>query len=176
MSRRQALIVDGYNVIRNNARYANLGPDWTGGPERNKARETLIDDAVVMASGEYECCTVVFDGAGNPNSTGRPQRINGIDVVFSPAGVSADSVIERLAQQYRERGLEVMVVSSDLTIQSTVFGGGVTRMSAAGFASTSETIVDELYEGPGPTRFKSTVASRIDPDVAAKLNALVRKK
>ena len=45
MQRRQVLIVDGYNVIRNNDRYAHLGIDYESGEGWNKARETLINDA-----------------------------------------------------------------------------------------------------------------------------------
>ena len=174
MQRLQVLIVDGYNVIRNNARYSRLGPDYEGGPAWNAAREALINDAALVAAGAYEHCTVVFDGAGNPNSTGRPERVAGIDVIFSPSGVSADSVIERLSHEARERGREVTVVSSDLTIQSTVFGGGVTRMSSSGFTSLSEGFEDEWHEGGEKAKMKSTISNRIDPGVAERLEAFVR--
>lgn len=66
MQRRQILIVDGYNVIRNNERYAHLGIDYESGEGWNKARETLINDAAQLAQEHYERCTVVFDAAGNP--------------------------------------------------------------------------------------------------------------
>ena len=135
MQRRQVLIVDGYNVIRNNDRYAYLGIDYESGEGWNKARETLINDAAQLAQEHYERCTVVFDAAGNPDSTGAPVRKAGIDVVFSPAGVSADSVIERLAHDARESGFEVVVVSSDFTIQATVFGGGVASLSSLAFTA-----------------------------------------
>ena len=71
MQRRQVLIVDGYNVIRNNDRYAYLGIDYESGEGWNKAREALINDAAQLAQEHYERCTVVFDAAGNPDSTGR---------------------------------------------------------------------------------------------------------
>ena len=54
--------------------------------------------------------------------------------MFSPAGQSADKVIEKLAHDARERMVETLVVTSDATIQDTVFGGGVDRMSANGFS------------------------------------------
>lgn len=173
MQRRQVLIVDGYNVIRNNERYAGLGIDYEGGAGWNKAREALINDAAQLAQESYERCTVVFDGAGNPASTGVPTRAAGIDVVFSPAGKSADTVIERLAHDAREEGFEVMVVSSDLTIQSTVFGGGVTRMSAAGFAIDTVEIEHErkALAGHSPHE-KRTIAERVDAATLAKLEAL----
>ena len=175
MHRRQYLIVDGYNVIRNNERYADMGIDYEGGAGWNKAREALINDAAQLAQEAYERCTVVFDGAGNPASTGAPRRVAGIDVVFSPSGVSADSVIERLAHDARENGFEVVVVSSDFTIQSTVFGGGVTRMSAAGFCiDTCEVEAERKVIARSASSEKRTIAERIDAETLAKLEAIVR--
>lgn len=176
MDRKVVLIVDGYNVIRNNARYSGMGADYESQSTWNKARETLINDAALMAKGTFEHCTVVFDGAGNKRSKGKPTRVCGIDVIFSPAGVSADTVIERLAHDAREKGLEVVVASSDFTIQSTVFGGGVTRMSSSGFALAGEGLEEDWHETErqNETYVKNTVGSRIDPEVAAKLSAFVR--
>lgn len=175
MHRRRVLIVDGYNVIRNNSRYAELGADYEGGAGWNKAREALINDAAYFASSDYEQCTAVFDGAGNPNSSGEATSEAGIRVVFSPSGTSADSVIEKLAHDARDRGLEVVVVSSDFTVQATVFGGGVTRMSAAAFGLGSEQGEEDWREDAvRPSHVKNTVAERIDPDVAEKLRRMVR--
>lgn len=169
------MIVDGYNVIRNNDRYAGLGADYDSASTWNKAREALINDAAQVGQEAYEHCTVVFDGAGNPYSAGEPQRVAGIDVIFSPAGVSADSVIERLAHDAREQGFEVVVVSSDFAIQSTVFGGGVTRRSSLGFAGDAIEIEAERKSlAKSPRIQKRTVADRIDPETRAKLEAIVR--
>ncbi len=175
MQRRKVLIVDGYNVIRNNERYASTQKDYTSGEGWNDARDALVNDAAYLAQGRYERCTVVFDAAGNAASSGKPVRKAGIDVVFSPHGVSADSVIERLAHEAREEGFEVVVVSSDFAIQSTVYGGGVTRMSAAGFAlDSSHSEQDWRNEAKQPSHVKNTVAERIDPEVAKKLGRFVR--
>ena len=65
-----------------------------------------------------------------------------MQVVFSPAGQSADKVIEKLAYDAGKRGVETMVVTSDAAIQDTVFGGGVDRMSADGFSHE----MGEYYE------------------------------
>ena len=166
MQRRQVLIVDGYNVIRNNDRYAYLGIDYESGEGWNKARE---------AQEHYERCTVVFDAAGNPDSTGTPVRKAGIDVVFSPAGVSADSVIERLAHDARESGFEVVVVSSDFTIQATVFGGGVASLSSLAFTADSADVEEERRGlARQAASEKRTVADRIDAETRAKLEAMVR--
>jgi uncharacterized protein len=172
-TRHQVLIVDGYNVIRNNKRYAGLGTDYDGSSAWNNAREAVINDAALLAGKDYEKCTVVFDGAGNVLSKGTPKKQAGIDVIFSPAGVSADSVIEKLAHDARERGFEVVVVSSDFTIQSTVFGGGVTRMSAAGFASAGDELEETWKDEKDKPVVKNTLGERLDPSTRAKLEAML---
>ena len=174
MQRRQVLIVDGYNVIRNNERYAHLGIDYESGEGWNKARERLINDAAQLAQEHYERCTVVFDAAGNPDSTGVPVRKAGIDVIFSPAGVSADSVIERLAHDARENGFEVVVVSSDFTIQATVFGGGVASLSSLAFTADSDVEDERRALARRAASEKRTIADRLDPETRAKLEAIVR--
>ena len=73
----------------------------------------------------------------------------------------------------RERMIETLVVTSDATIQDTVFGGGVDRMSADGFSHEVGMYYDEarLDETPRVAR-KNTVADRIPGDVLAKLKAM----
>ena len=94
-------------------------------------------------------------------------------VVFSPYGSSADKVIEKLAHDARENRLEVMVVTSDATIQDTVFGGGVDRMSANGFSLEMEDLGDEAKRDRTlEVHRRSTVAERINPETLAKLKAL----
>ena len=170
--RKKLLIVDGYNVLRSGGRYRDLaGPDYTD-DAFNRARETLIDD-VVSYSGHDWRAIIVFDGAHNLYSTGAADTIGGVKIVFSPAGSSADKVIEKLAHDARERGVETLVVTSDATIQDTVFGGGVDRMSANGFSHEMRSLVEEvaLDETPAVAP-KNTLAQRLDPAVRAKLEAL----
>ena len=171
--RRKLLIVDGYNVIRSGSRYAHMrhNPDYVH-VTYNMVREKLISDVAAYAGHEYKAI-IVFDGADNPSDAGKTQQIGGVKVVFSPAGTSADHVIERTAHDASEKGLEVMVVTSDADIQDTVFGGGVDRMSADGFSFE----MDDLHHEAALDRNvsvhrRSTVAERINPDTLAKLKAL----
>ena len=126
------LIVDGYNVLRSGSRYRSMrhAPDYTF-EKYNQVREALISDVAAFAGSEYRSVTVVFDGGDNPESAGKTQRIGVVKVVFSPYGSSADKVIERLAHDAREKNFEVLVVTSDATIQDTVFGGMGTRARSA---------------------------------------------
>lgn len=174
MNRKRLLIVDGFNVLRSGSRYKSISlsmpdydHDWF-----NRAREMLINDVVHYSGKEWKA-TIVFDGGGNVESTGDAEVIGGVRVMFSPAGSSADKVIEKLAFQGRENDFEVMVVTSDASIQDTVFGLGVDRMSAEGFSLEVERYYDEvrLDETPKVSQ-KRTIADRIDASTLEKLKAL----
>lgn len=172
--RKRRLIVDGFNVLRSGSRYRDIdGPnpdydhDWF-----NRAREMLVNDVVHFSGREWKA-TVVFDGGGNAESTGEAERIGGVEVVFSPAGSAADKVIEKLAFEGRQNGFEVLVVTSDATIQDTVFGLGVDRMSAEGFSIEMERYyTDAVLDETPQVAVKRTVAERIDSETLAKLQAL----
>lgn len=170
--RKKLLIIDGYNVLRSGSRYRLIvGPDYAH-DAFNRAREALIND-VVSYAGRDTRAVIVFDGADNAFSTGEPDVIGGVRIMFSPAGQSADKVIEKLAYDARMRGVETMVVTSDATIQDTVFGGGVDRMSANGFSREVEMLVEEVRQDDSPAiSVKNTVAERLSPAVRAKLAAL----
>ena len=171
--RNKLLIVDGYNVLRSGERYKTsaFGPDYTD-DAFNTARERLINDVINFAGREYKA-VIVFDGGDNQFSTGEVETIGGVRIMFSPAGTSADKVIEKLAHDARVRNVETVVVTSDATIQDTVFGNGVDRMSANGFSLEMEDLGDEAKRDRTlEVHRRSTVAERINPDTLAKLKAL----
>ena len=171
--RNKLLIVDGYNVLRSGERYKTtaFGPDYTD-DAFNTARERLINDVVNFAGRDWRAI-IVFDGAKNEFSTGETQTIGGVRIMFSPAGQSADKVIEKLAHDARERMVETLVVTSDATVQDTVFGGGVDRMSANGFSRAVAVNAHEFHLDESPkTAVKNTVAERLGCDTVAKLKAL----
>ncbi|MDR2035204.1 MAG: NYN domain-containing protein [Coriobacteriales bacterium] len=176
---KKVLLVDGYNVIRAGrlgGQLAQQSPDYAQ-DTYNAAREALLSNVSSFAGSEYQA-TVVFDGAENQGSRGEMQSFGSIAYLFSPYGVSADTVIERLANKAAQEGKEVLVVSSDATIQSTVFGRTVTRMSASGFCREIESLQQDFDDFSLPGRVyaqKNTLAERIDPEVSEKLRRLVRK-
>ena len=174
--RKKLLIVDGYNVLRSGSRYRPIDdPDYTD-DAFNKARETLIND-VVNYAGRDTRAIIVFDGGQNAFSEGGVEKVGGVQIMFSPAGQSADKVIEKLAYDAGKRGVETMVVTSDAAIQDTVFGGGVDRMSAEGFShEMGEYYEDARLDDTPKVAPKHTVADRIPADTLAKLKALRDKK
>lgn len=169
----RVLIVDGYNVLRSTDAYRNLAEeDFADGMGLNPSREKLIADVATFAQRDYEA-TIVFDGAGNPESEGIPQKVAGITVIYSRAGADADQVIEKLAHDAQVRGREVLVVTSDSDTQWTVFHEGVTRMSSQAFVSEIE-IANASWQERNPSpKVKTTLGERIDAETVAKLNALI---
>lgn len=161
-------IIDGYNVIGSDRRYASLANQ-----DLDAARARLVEDAVSFASTERHI-TIVFDGGGNPASDGSPHHIAGIAVLFSPSGASADDLIEVLARRSRERGEQTVVVTSDAQTQWTVMGGSVTRMSSAEFMREMTTDADERREHISRKTGHGRLEERIDPSVRAILSRWAR--
>ena len=170
--KKRLLIVDGYNVLRSGSRYRNLaGPDYTS-DTFNRARETLVNDVAAYA-GRNTRSIIVFDGGRNEFSTGETQKVGGVRIMFSPAGSSADKVIEKLAYDARVRGIETMVVSSDATIQNTVFAEEISRMSAEGFShEIYMRVEDNRVDRNLQIAEKNTLEERIDSDTLNKLKKL----
>jgi len=165
------LIIDGNNLVRTAPRYAAV-------VERDfdTARAMLIADLGARAA-EGQDVTVVFDGAGNPFSEGRPESIGGITVVFSPAGTDADSVIESLATAARAAGEEAEVVTSDSATRWASLGGSVIVTRAPAFARELE--VDDaewrsLRAEKG--RGSATLADRLTGEVRARLDHLAGRR
>lgn len=177
--RRRVLVVDGYNVIRESRTYRQLIDEDLTDPLLHdvyvRARQALLADVAAFAQGSYEA-TVVFDGFGNPDPERPPLRTAGVNVVFSPSGVEADTVIERMVAEERSAGSEVTVITSDAGVQSTVFGENVTRLSSRMFDNETHAMnehIDEMRIAPhtgGPIR--ATVADRVPPDVRARLKQM----
>ena len=109
-ARRRLLIVDGYNVLRSGSRYARIElPDYTD-DTFNQDRDRLINYVVDFA-GRERAAVIVFDAAGNAcAATEAETTVGGVRVMFTRRGQSADRLIEKLAYDAKERGVETLVV------------------------------------------------------------------
>lgn len=173
----ELLVVDGYNVIFGTPRYKSLMDEPS---ERDldhdpfeRARELLVADVAAFAQGRYEP-VIVFDAAGNVNPEHPELRRAGVRMIFSPTGVTADTVIERLVGERRRQMREVTVVTSDNTIRATVGGIPVTRISSAMLAHEIDVLDSEREVDIAERRHgKLTVEDRLDAKTLAKLNALL---
>lgn len=156
------VIVDGYNLLYAHPQYGPLIRE-----DIDAVRARLVADLAGYAEGGRRTI-VVFDGAGNPSADGSPHHLGRLTVIFSPAGVTADAVIESLAQRYRERGEQVLVVTSDNETRNTVVSGSVSIISADRFAADLRTeLATRIVEARPGTRVP--VAQRIDPSVSERL-------
>jgi predicted RNA-binding protein with PIN domain len=171
---RKVLLVDGYNVLRSSGRYGahRVSSDDYSRDIYNGAREALINDVASFVGNDWRAI-IVFDGAGNPQSRGESQHIANIEVIFSAAGVSADTVIEDLVRKVRAQKCQVLVVTSDAQTQWAVLGSEVTRMSAAGFVAELEALTCEQQSDAAQTTVKTTLAERIDPEMRERLRSLL---
>ncbi|MDP3486833.1 MAG: NYN domain-containing protein [Bacillota bacterium] len=119
----ELLIVDGYNIIH----------AWT--------KERLINVSTLDMSRQQLCTllsscaafwgydlVIVYDAAGVNGGIEHCEVVSpGVRVVFSAAGVSADSVIERLVAN---SAVQVILATSDAAEQSYAFGKGAVRWPA----------------------------------------------
>lgn len=120
---KEFLIVDGYNII-----YA-----W---PEFEKLKESSLEYArskLVSILANYsplsgQKIVVVFDAHQVRNAVERTEIIDGVEVVYTQQGETADALIERLVGSLSNEGA-VYVATSDWAEQGIIFGRGAYRLT-----------------------------------------------
>ena len=117
---------------------------------------------------------MVFDAANNLSSE-RPQFApGGVRMVFSKAGESADTVIERQAVHAREQGREVLLVTSDNAIRATVGGIPITTVSSQLLALDLHVTNEEVAKARDErTHMHMTMEDRLDSSTRNKLWKLI---
>ena len=118
------LIVDGHSVI-----FA-----WPELRELHARRTSLARDVLVRQLRDYQDWTgvrviAVFDGRGSAvDASAEPGEIQ---IFYSRAGQTADSIVERLASKYASQ-FKLLVATSDYLEQETVAACGAEYISAEG--------------------------------------------
>jgi len=119
------LIIDGYNLL-------HTDPDLVEccATHLQEARHRLVRRIEKMAFQTAKHTIVVFDG----QSAGEDSALStgAIEVIFSPSNLTADSVIERLAERCPDPE-KVLVVTSDRAEQTTVQSSGAQVFSSSEF-------------------------------------------
>lgn len=112
------ILVDGYNVIKNNFMFRSL------------EMRSLADARVLLIrqlQNRYRHTThrviVVFDGDGKHEQVSHEEHIR---IMYSQYGETADSVIKRLSAEARSAGRLVQMYSDDEDIRQTVAEHGGT--------------------------------------------------
>jgi uncharacterized protein len=132
------ILIDGYSLLHE---WKELAP---GAPRHSAAaREALVTEITRYSDSKGTPVTIVFDGAGAPPGTPKLPSSRQVEVLFSPAGKTADDLIERAAFRFREYG-EVLVITNDHAERDTVISFGGLAQSCGGFISEVESVLDEF--------------------------------
>ena len=156
-SRREYLIVDGYNVI-----FAWEELKKAAAADIGAAREALWD--LLANYRAYRGCetVLIFDGYRRPGPQAADER-GGVRIMYTKQGESADLYIERLVREMR-KDYAVSVVSSDAMIQLAALRNGVRRMSSRELQDEigrAGTEISEIISRHAPQRIKLGDAVRI---------------
>ena len=132
------LIVDGYNVIFAWDFLAELAQR-----DLDHARDKLIDILKNYAAYTKTEVTAVFDGYRVPSNAGSEATDDGVTVIYTPQGQTADACMEKLMH-----GLgpdhTLRVVTSDKLVQFAAIHSGVFRLSAREFLEEIKRIDAEI--------------------------------
>ena len=122
----ERVIVDGYNVVHAWPQLKRL----LGEASLEAARDKLIERLSVFGMVVGADITVVFDAHHSAARTNTEELVDGVRVVFTRKGHSADHVIERIAYGASQTGDAITVATSDRFQRDLVRGMGGAVISA----------------------------------------------
>ena len=114
------LIVDGYNVIHAWPSLKRL----LSTASLQDARDELIRRVSVLGMISGESVTVVFDAHHSTSMSNSEEDVEGVRVIYTRKGHSADHAIERLAYEASNAGDVITVATSDRFQADLVRGMG----------------------------------------------------
>jgi len=109
------ILIDGYNFLHASA---GTDHDWTELPLED-AREAMVSFLAAGGRPHRQSLTVVFDGAGTRQYDTRAENRQGVEVIFSEAGVTADEVIRGMVSEAPDPR-SILVVTADRAIRDFV--------------------------------------------------------
>jgi len=116
----ERLIVDGYNVVHAWASLKRLLTEAS----LEAARDKLIDRLSMLGTVTGADVTVVFDSHRSAAAASTQETIDGVHVMFTRKGHSADHAIERIAYAASQSGDLITVATSDRFQADLVRGMG----------------------------------------------------
>jgi predicted RNA-binding protein with PIN domain len=122
----ERVIVDGYNVIHAWPQLKRL----LGDASLEAARDKLIERLSVFGMVAGADVTVVFDAHHSTARTNSEELVDGVHVLFTRKGHSADHAIERIAYDASQAGDAITVATSDRFQRDLVRGMGGAVISA----------------------------------------------
>lgn len=156
---REFLLVDGYNII-------NAWPELSEEVKKvdlSSARDKLIDIMADYSASTGIIVIVVFDAHHVDKNTRTNYIINGVEVVYTKEGETADHYIERIADAIA-REEKVRVATSDWIEQQIVMGRGAWRISARELYEEVRGIIEKRrVMEKNKAKKRETLADIIDP-------------
>ena len=120
--------------------------------------------------------TLVFDAPNTADEEQIEKMGDNFRTVYTKAGETADSYIEREAYEFVRRGLRVYVVSSDNAVESLILGAGAYRVPSGEFMKnlreTKKKLRREYLSDTSFPLARHDVSTRLDANVANLLDAL----
>jgi predicted RNA-binding protein with PIN domain len=165
----KTLLVDGYNLIHAHPRLAAVAErDWEA------AREGLLKELCPLAWPSYfHLVVVVFDAAASQQAEAVVEEREGLEVVFTRRGQSADSFIEAAVRRMVSRG-EVEVATNDRTLAGIVVGFGARTIGVDALLEAARRALSETREVmrgiSGPRR--SPLEDRVSDEVRRMLDEM----
>ena len=122
----ERLVVDGYNVVHAWPSLKRLLAEAS----LEAARDSLIERLAVLGQITGADVTVVFDAHHSTAMSNSRETVDGVHVIFTRKGHSADHAIERIAYQASNAGDVITVATSDRFQRDLVRGMGGAVISA----------------------------------------------
>ncbi|MBR5094828.1 MAG: TetM/TetW/TetO/TetS family tetracycline resistance ribosomal protection protein [Oscillospiraceae bacterium] len=137
-SRRDYLIVDGYNLIFAGDELRKLAQE-----RLDLARARLMDLLSSYCGYARSELVLVFDAYRTPGNTGSRTDYHNIHVAYTKEGETADAYIERLVDEVG-KNYDVRVVTSDDLIRLSALRSGVLRVSSKEFLAELGQVLDRI--------------------------------
>ena len=148
-SRKEHIIVDGYNLI-----FAWDELKALASERLDLAREKLMDILSDYAGFTGAKMVLVFDGFRTPGNPGSRTDYHNIAVAFTKDGETGDAYIERIVNEIG-RNYTVRVVTSDNLIRLSALRSGVLRCSSGEFKGEVEWALSQIEEVLKRTNFNA---------------------
>lgn len=157
----QTYYIDGYNVIYHSSLLRPLAAQ-----NFELARETLIEKVVRYCVASGSQAKIVFDGRGRGKDAGAGRTIQGVEIIYSPGHITADSLIERVVYNAADRRA-IIVVSADRGIRNLCGNLNALVMQPDNFLSS-------VHEADSQTR--ATIQNMQKPDTQRRVEERLDSK
>ena len=146
------LLVDGANILH---RWPDLSAMVK--QDRSAARTLLTQRLMAIHDGGDVRITVVFDGRGPELTIERPAGEQPFSLIHTPAGTTADDVIEQLVANSAQPA-ECCVATEDNAERETIMASGATAMDAKSLAAWIERATSQRQQSMKNLRETNTKA------------------